>query len=89
MMSARAARPAHAFFILTYLFDVSFEMTRRNVSINFLWRTSTHDAQKFIIFFVSVHASSMLGSHFAVIPVKCLVLISHSERLETILLCHK
>ena len=88
-MSARAARPARAFFILTYLFDVSFETTRRNVSANFLWRTSTHDAQKFIMFLLSVRASSMLGSHFAIIPVKCLGRISYPERLETILLCHK
>ena len=31
----------------------------------------------------------MLGSHFAVMPVECLVLISYSERLETILLFQK
>lgn len=51
-MSARAARPARptrAFFILTYLFDVSFETTRRNDPANFLWMTRSKIYHFFLI----------------------------------------
>lgn len=68
-MSARAARPARptrAFFILTYLFDVSFETTRRNDPANFLWMTRS----KIYHFF------------YPFMPVECLALISYSERLN-------
>ena len=68
-MSARAARPARptrAFFILTYLFDVSFETTMRNDPANFLWMTRS----KIYHFF------------YPFMPVECLALISYSERLN-------